>query len=92
MTHQIRSKPILDLRIPLPIIAVVLVQTCTFVWWQASTQSDRDRRLETLEQWVSQNNHVIERVIRVEEKVGNLKEQTNRIEGKLDEALKRGRR
>lgn len=81
------QKPTLDLRIPLPIIMTLLIQTGGMLWYAASAKASVESRIGTVEQWINNNSQVIERVTRVEEKVTTLKEQATRIEDKLDVVL-----
>lgn len=82
-------KPVIDLRIPLPIIVTILLQTAGFIYWTSSWKTEISGRVDVVERWVNQNNQLLERVTRVEEKVGGLKEQSTRIETKLDTALEK---
>jgi hypothetical protein len=89
MEGKIGIRPRIDWRIPFPVILAILVQTAAFIVWAAGWKSEISNRVSALEKWTEQNNQVIERVTRVEEKITSLKEQSTRIEGKLDQAIER---
>ncbi len=74
----------IDKHIPVAVIFAMIMQTFAVIWWAAQMEA----RVNVLELQTAQNNQVIDRVSRVEEKVSALRESSQRIEQKLD-ALKR---
>ncbi len=82
--------------IPAPIIITLIGQAAVLAWlgatWKGSVESTialLEGRIAVIEQSVASNAQVNERVTRVEEKVGGLKEQSTRIEQKLDTIIER---
>lgn len=90
MNSQKSEKWKLDKHIPVAVIVAILVQTSGAIWWAATVTTrmdDMDRRIDTNAITINQSRIVLERMSRVEERVDGLKEQTNRIENKLDRAI-----
>jgi len=72
----------LDKRIPLALVATLLIQTGAAVWFfsgLASTVSNQGQRLVVIE-----NNRAGERLAVLESTIGDVRGQLNRIEAKLD--------
>lgn len=74
----------IDKHIPVAVIVAMVMQTFAVIWWAAQLET----RVNVLENQLTQNTTLIDRVSRVEEKVSSLRESSQRIEQKLD-ALKR---
>lgn len=74
----------IDKHIPVAVIVAMVMQTFAVIWWAAQLET----RVNVLENQLTQNTTLIDRVSRVEEKVSGLRESSQRIEQKLD-ALKR---
>jgi len=74
----------IDKHIPVAVIVAICVQTFAVIWWAAQLET----RVNVLENQLTQNTMLIDRVSRVEEKVSALRDSSRRIELKLD-ALKR---
>ena len=56
----------LDRKVPIALIATIVIQTMAIVWWAAKT----DARVDQLERWQAASLPLSERVIRLEEKIG----------------------
>jgi hypothetical protein len=79
-----------DRRIPLAIVAALLLQGSAVVWWAASKDSDdrfQQQRIEHLEQTVSEENNaqteMLERLARIEERVNAEMSVLDRIEKQM---------
>lgn len=77
-----------DKHIPLAVLFALVVQTISLVWYLASWKADHTARIGVLEKWATQNEKVIERVSRVEATVDAVRQQTGRIEDKLDNLVR----
>lgn len=73
-------------RISLAIFFGLILQGGGIIWWA----SGLNQRVEFLETWKVQQDHVLERVAGVEARMDNLKEQGNRIEETLKDMNKKG--
>ena len=66
----------LDRRVPLALIVALVLQTGGMAWWAATLEN----RVEHLEEQIATSSSLGERLTRVEERLGNLKEDTANIE------------
>lgn len=81
---------LIDRRVPLAIVAALLLQGATAVWWAATKDSDdrfQQQRIAGLEQAASQTrdsqSQVIERLARIEERTNAAMRALDRIEKQL---------
>ncbi len=70
----------IDRKVPLALIAALMVQTLSLVWWAAHL----DGRVQVLESHDAGNLLMIERLARVEEKLTSLHEDLLRIERNME--------
>ena len=74
----------IDKHIPVALIFAMMMQTFAVIWWAAQLET----RVNVLENQLTQNTMLIDRVSRVEEKVSSLREASLRIEQKLDRMIR----
>lgn len=81
------SKPELNgsTKISLAILVAIVLQGSAVIWWASSL----NQRVAVLEAWKGQQDQVLERVTRVEERITSLKEQGNRIEDAIKDLDKK---
>jgi hypothetical protein len=82
----------IDRRIPLALIATLLVQFGGFVWWFSSVESRltvKEQRLARVEQRLDEDQRaitaIVERLARIEERANAQLELLRRIDGRLQE-------
>jgi hypothetical protein len=82
-----------DRRVPLAIMSALILQAGTAVWWAATKDSDdrfQQQHIQQLEQSVEQTrdsqNHIIERLARIEERLNAEVFMLDRIEKQLGAA------
>lgn len=75
----------IDKRIPIAMIAGMLIQTSAIIWWAGRL----DSRVETLESRDAQYSILLDRMTRTEEKLIALKETTSQINAKMELAMGR---
>lgn len=102
MTHQTfqrRAEDLannwhLDKRIPLALIFTALAQIGTFIWWAAKTDEGvtaLNNRVALLEASELSRSAIIERVIRVEEKISNINSTMQRVEKNIESLVEQRR-
>ncbi|MEP3278324.1 MAG: hypothetical protein ABJN26_00070 [Stappiaceae bacterium] len=69
-----------DRRVPLALIATMVIQTGAIVWWAGNINN----RVEQLEADAPDSMRIVERVARLETHIETMKEYLRRIDGKLD--------
>ena len=69
----------LERKIPLGIIIAILLQTLTAIWWAAKL----DSRVVMQEDWFQKNQHLAEKVFRLEERIISLHEELNDLEARI---------
>lgn len=69
----------LERKIPLRIIIAILLQTLTAIWWAAKL----DSRVVMQEEWFQKNQHLAEKVFRLEERIISLHEELNDLEARI---------
>ena len=81
MTNKtnILTKWQLERKIPLGIIIAILLQTLTAIWWAAKL----DTRVVMQEEWFQKNQHLAEKVFRLEERIISLHEELNDLEARI---------
>lgn len=77
----------LDKRVPIAMIATIIMQSLAAVWWAASMQS----RLEALERFIASQAANEARLVRVEQATSMQSRALDRIEDKLDRVIERER-
>lgn len=70
----------LERKIPLGIIIAILLQTLTAIWWAAKL----DTRVVMQEEWFQKNQHLAEKVFRLEERLIAIHEEINELEARLN--------
>jgi|GEM_PF-2693293 len=63
-------------KIPLAVIATMVIQTIALIWWLAKL----DLRVHMHDKFVEQNQRTTEIIYRLEERVKNLAEEVNELE------------
>ena len=81
----------IDKRIPLLLIAILLTQSATAIWWGASFSSKTEQRLEYLENMYAVAATSEGRIIRLEQIVITQSQTLDRIESKIDRVVERER-
>ena len=75
----------LDRRVPIALIVAILFQTAgALVWAGAASQ-----RMNHLERQVAEDRDLSERTVRLEEQATHMRASLDRIEGKLDQMIRR---
>lgn len=89
----------LDWKINVGALMSVVIQSAAIVWWASGVENrlsvvekynstlatkDYETRLKLVETWTAQNSQVSDRLGKLEERLGALKETNTRIENKLD--------
>lgn len=69
----------LERKIPLGIIIAIILQTLTAIWWSAKL----DSRVVMQEEWFQKNQHLAEKVFRLEERIIALHEEINELEARI---------
>lgn len=77
---NILTKWQLEKRIPLGIIIAILLQTLTAIWWAAKL----DSRVVMQEEWFQKNQHLAEKVFRLEERIIAIHEEINELEARIN--------
>lgn len=70
----------LERKIPLGIIIAIILQTLTAIWWAAKL----DSRVVMQEEWFQKNQHLAEKVFRLEERLIAIHEEINELEARLN--------
>lgn len=70
----------LERKIPLGIIIAIILQTLTAIWWAAKL----DSRVVMQEDWFQKNQHLAEKVFRLEERLIAIHEEINELEARLN--------
>ncbi|WP_353287174.1 hypothetical protein [Wolbachia endosymbiont (group B) of Gerris lacustris] len=65
-------------KIPIAVIATMVIQTIAFIWWLAKL----DLRVHIHDRFIEQNQRTTEIIYRLEERVKNLAEEVNELEQK----------
>lgn len=65
-------------KIPVAVIATMVIQTIAFIWWLAKL----DLRVHMHDRFIEQNQRTTEIIYRLEERVKNLTEEVNELEQK----------
>lgn len=63
-------------KIPVAVIATMVIQTIAFIWWLAKL----DLRVQMHDRFIEQNQRTTEIIYRLEERVKNLAEEVNELE------------
>ncbi len=63
-------------KIPVAVIATMVIQTIAFIWWLAKL----DLRVHMHDKFIEQNQRTTEIIYRLEERVKNLAEEVNELE------------
>ncbi len=63
-------------KIPVAVIATMVIQTITLIWWLAKL----DLRVHMHDKFIEQNQRTTEIIYRLEERVKNLAEEVNELE------------
>ena len=79
MTDEAETKWHLDKRIPIALIATIIVQTMAAVWWAGTSSA----RLDHIERRVDQMTPQAERIVRMETKIENIGTSINEIKALL---------
>ena len=82
-----RQHWVLDKKVPIALILTLVVQTMTIVWWAATANA----RLDQLERATALFGPHVERIIRVEEKVGVVQQGITEIKTLLRDQVVRPR-
>jgi hypothetical protein len=82
MTNKtnILNKWQLERKIPLGIIIAIILQTLTAIWWAAKL----DSRVVMQEEWFQKNQHLAEKVFRLEERLIAIHEKINELEARFN--------
>ena len=75
----------LDKRVPIALIATIVMQTMAAVWWAATMQS----RIEALEKMLAASATTESRLVRLEQVTLTQSRTMDRIESKLDRVIER---
>jgi hypothetical protein len=65
---------------PTGIIIAIILQTLTAIWWAAKL----DSRVVMQEDWFQKNQHLAEKVFRLEERLIAIHEEINELEARLN--------
>jgi hypothetical protein len=79
----------LDKRVPIALIATLAIQTAGMVWWAASITGRVDGLSQTVDEFRAFKTS--ERLPVLEEQIRNLKKDVEKLDGKIDELLRRTR-
>ena len=81
MTNKtnILTKWQLERKIPLGIIIAIILQTLTAILWAAKL----DTRVVMQEEWFQKNQHLAEKVFRLEERLIAIHEEINELEARI---------
>ena len=92
----------LDKKVPITLFIALLIQGAAFVWWAAELNglvrqsveinAEQNKRIEAMEQRERDNGKMIERVVRVETMIEEVKRTVNRIDDNLDSQMRRTRK
>ena len=84
MTNNLKNvglrKWSIDRKIPLGIVTALVIQTVTVIWWAAKL----DSRVVMQEEWFQKNQHLAEKVFRLEERIIAIHEEINELEARLN--------
>ena len=68
-----------DRKIPIGLVVAMILQTLTAIWWAAKL----DSRVVMQEEWFQKNQHLAEKVFRLEERIIALHEEINELEARI---------
>ena len=68
-----------DRKIPIGLVVAMILQTLTAIWWAAKL----DSRVVMQEEWFQKNQHLAEKVFRLEERIISLHEELNDLEARI---------
>lgn len=77
---NIQNRWQLERKIPLGIIIAIILQTLTAIWWAAKL----DSRVVMQENWFQKNQHLAEKVFRLEERLIAIHEEINELEARFN--------
>lgn len=69
-----------DRKIPIGLVVAMILQTLTAIWWAAKL----DSRVVMQEEWFQKNQHLAEKVFRLEERLIAIHEEINELEARLN--------
>ena len=69
-----------DRKIPIGLVVAMILQTLTAIWWAAKL----DSRVVMQEDWFQKNQHLAEKVFRLEERLIAIHEEINELEARLN--------
>jgi hypothetical protein len=68
-----------DRKIPIGLVVAMILQTLTAIWWAAKL----DSRVVMQEEWFQKNQHLAEKVFRLEERLIAIHEEINELEARI---------
>ena len=68
-----------DRKIPIGLVVAMILQTLTAIWWAAKL----DTRVVMQEEWFQKNQHLAEKVFRLEERLIAIHEELNDLEARI---------
>ena len=69
-----------DRKVPIGLVVAMILQTLTAIWWAAKL----DSRVVMQEEWFQKNQHLAEKVFRLEERLIAIHEEINELEARLN--------
>ncbi|WP_291393214.1 hypothetical protein [Acinetobacter sp.] len=69
-----------DRKIPIGLVVAMILQTLTAIWWAAKL----DTRVVMQEEWFQKNQHLAEKVFRLEERLIAIHEEINELEARFN--------
>ena len=82
MTNKTNMRALLewDRKIPIGLVVAMILQTLTAIWWAAKL----DSRVVMQEEWFQKNQHLAEKVFRLEERLIAIHEEINELEARIN--------
>lgn len=69
-----------DRKIPIGLVVAMVLQTLTDIWWAANL----DSRVVMQEEWFKKNQHLADKVFRLEERLIAIHKEINELEARLN--------